>query len=171
MLFARSVAEAHLFMDLAGAEPGPRQHALVARGDLLVSTYRAQVQGREQRFEFDIPEPTPRGGLYGGAAPSRILGPGQFLAHADAIAASVPASPEGLTSTQKQEAQRRLAVALACLDEVMKFIPAGEDAVPERSFGTERERRWRADDPGRFSRVRLLAVSGAYRSIQRRMSA
>lgn len=171
MLFARSVAEAHLFMDLRGAEPGPRNHSLIARGDDLVATYRANVDGVEQRFEFDIPDPMPRGGMFGGPEPSRIIGPAEFLAHADAIASTVPGSPAGLSPAQKNEAARRLNVALACLDEVMKFIPPGQDSVPEGAFVSDADRALRAKEPGRYSRVRLLAVAGAYRGLVQQFNA
>jgi hypothetical protein len=171
MMFARSVAEAHLFMDLRGAEPGPRNHALIARGDDLVATYRPKIDGVEHRFEFDIPEPMPKGGMFGGPEPSKIIGPAEFLAHADAVASTVPGSADRLSPAQRNEASRRLGVALACLDEVMKFIPPGQDAVPESAFVSDRDRELRAKEPGRYSRVRLLAVAGAYRNLVQQFNA
>ena len=51
-----------------------------------------------------------------------------------------------------------LAVARAAVDEVVKFVPAGQDAVPEDEFWTPEGRAVRDAEPGRFRLERLLVV-------------
>jgi hypothetical protein len=165
MLTARSVEEAHLYMDLRGAEPGTRGHALVARGDELVSTYRCACHGEIRSFEFLVPKPFAQKGLYGDEAPSSIVGPGEFLAWADRMSKSVPANAGNLDKPRVEEARRRLRVAAECMEEVAKFVPPGHDRVPESSFQSETDQEMLATEPGRFQKDRLLAVAAAYRQL------
>jgi hypothetical protein len=167
MLVARSVEEAHLYMDLRGCDPGRREHALVARGGDLVSVYRCRCRNERRTFEFFVPHPTATG-LFGDEAPSTIIGPAEFLDHASRLAASFPAIPDGMSDDERREAARRLEEAAACLDEVLKFIPPDQASVPVSAFRTDAERRMFTDEPGRFSRARLRAVAAAYRSVRSR---
>ena len=146
LLTARSVEEAHLYMDLRGGDRQGREHALVSRDGALVSTYRCLCGGAPREFHFDIPNPT-ASGLYGGDAPSTLIDPGEFLDRADAFAR-----------------QNRLPEAAACLDEVLKFIPAGADAVPASAFRSETGRALYDHESGRFTRSRLVAVAETYRA-------
>lgn len=155
-------------MDLRGAEPGVRDHALISRGDELVSTYQCVCHGAVRRFEFVIPSPSARTGMYGDEAPSAIIGPGEFLQVADRLSRSVPANFGGLTAAQAEEARRRVLVAAACLDEIVKFIPGGASSVPAAAFVSETDHEMFAAEPGRFGKARLEAVAGAFRSMARR---
>lgn len=165
VLLARSVEEAHLYMDIRGAEPGARGHALIARGDDLVSTYTCVCHGAVRRFEFLIPTPTARVGMFGDEAPSVIIGPGEFLKVADGMSRSVPANVSGLTTAQVAEARRRVRIAAACLDEIVKFIPEGASSVPAAAFVSETDQEMFAAEPGRFGKSRLQAVAGVYREM------
>jgi hypothetical protein len=165
MLRARTVAEAHLYMDLRGAEPGPRGHRLEARGDALVSVYQARCEGTPQRFEFVIDEPEARHGLYGDEVASSIVGPGEFLAWSDLLSRAVPAEVDGLDRASRAEARRRMALAVACVEEILKFVPAGGDQVPEAAFRSDLDLAVRAAEPGRFRRERLEAVLTAWRRL------
>jgi hypothetical protein len=165
LLTARSVEEAHLYMDLRGAEPGMRGHRLVARGADLIAVYTAACHGEMRTFEFDVPKPVAARGLFGDEAPSTIIGPGEFLSVADRMSKSVPAVAEGLAPAQIEEARRRLRVAAACLDEIVKFVPAGHDRVPPSAFTSETDQEVYEREPGRFSKARLEAVAAAYRQM------
>jgi hypothetical protein len=58
-----------------------------------------------------------------------------------------------------------LAIARAAVEEVVKFIQPGQDAVPDDAFWTEDGRRVRDTEPGRFRLERLLVVRDAYRDL------
>jgi len=96
---------------------------------------------------------------FGGPEPSELLDAGQWLDVADRAAAEVPTDPA--------EASRVLAVARAAVDEVVKFVPAGQDAVPEDAFWTPEGQAVRDADAGRFRLDRLLAVRDRYDDLVR----
>jgi hypothetical protein len=52
--------------------------------------------------------------------------------------------------------------AIACLEEVLKWIPDGEERPPAWAFFTEDGLRFSREESGRFRRSRLLAVLAAY---------
>jgi len=172
---ARTSAEAHLYMDLhpcpCGEADFPRQHAVVAAGDDLASRYTGACPrcGAAREFLFRLPEQVlvPRAGevVYGGPEPSELFDPGEWLRIADAYATRVPASLAGLPAGRADRARRDLACAAAAVDEAMKFIPEGADAVPSSAFASERGSAVYATEPGRFRRSRLHAVADAYRSL------
>ena len=127
MLFARTNAEAHLYMDLHPCKCGEaqfeRDSALVENGDDLASVYEGACRGcgATRRVEFLLPDAMPRVGpglVYGGSEPSVIIDPGEFLLISDERARRVPASPDGLTEAARSRARRDIAIALACIEEV-----------------------------------------------------
>jgi hypothetical protein len=168
LLVARSVAEAHLYLDIRGCSRADRKSRLVARGDELVTIYECTCGDQPHKFEFSIPEPEARTGLYGDEAPSSLLGPGELLAWSDRVAQTVPAQPGALSPEQRDEARRRLETAAECVLEVLKFVPPGEERVPAAAFRSEADRAMQSLEPGRFSRLRLEAVREAYRQLAQR---
>jgi hypothetical protein len=174
---ARTNAEAHLYMDLHPCACGeirfPRASSVITtpEGD-LVSRYSGVCpqDGAEREFTFRLPErimaPPPDGMVaYGGPEPSELVDPGEWLSVADAYARSVPADTAALAADGLATARSMLLHAAAAVDEVLKFIPAGTDRVPEEAFVTDRGRAAHAKEPGRFRRPRLEAVRDTYRSI------
>ncbi|MCX4527827.1 MULTISPECIES: hypothetical protein [unclassified Streptomyces] len=159
MLRARSSSEAHLYMDLHPCECGgadfERRHHLEQHGDDLVAVYEGVCRncGRERRFEFvmavEIPPPPP---AYGGAEPSAIIDPGEFSDVADRYrrwaGTGVLNSPE----SERHKYRGAMASALAAVEEVLKFIPEGQDAVPASAFTSARGRARYEKDPEKFSR-------------------
>ena len=122
-------------------------------------------EGREYLFALapEIAAPD----AFGGATPSTIIDAGQYLAAAERAARQVrPGGPP----EDGASARASLARAIACLEEVMKWIPPGEDAVPASAFFTDEGRRIHSDEPNRFRRVRLAAVLAAYREMLLRAS-
>lgn len=169
---ARTNAEAHLYMaqqpcgcGALGFAGGHLNSAvIVAHGDLATRyTGRCAGCGAMRCFEFRLPEeplaPPRRGVQFGGAEPSRLLDPGEWMAIADDHAMRVPAS--GGTA----EGERANAVALAAIGEVLKFFPAGAEACPPEAFTSARGRAIYAAEPGRFRRVRLEAVRDTYAAL------
>ncbi|MDG4794485.1 hypothetical protein [Micromonospora sp. WMMD1082] len=167
---ARTNAEAHLYMDLhpcsCGETAFPRQSAVVALADGdLASRYTGACAGCGQDREFVFRLPATIGGTgngfhYGGDEPSQLLDPGEWLLVADAYAGQVPAEPAAGAAGQR--ARAALTRAVAALDEVGKFIPAGGGAVPPGAFTSDRGRQLHQREPGRFRRDRLTAVRDAY---------
>lgn len=165
---SRTNAEAHLYMDLHACSCGSTRFArhssvvALADGD-LASRYTGACEGcgEEREFVFRLP-PTPgaaSGFHYGGDEPSQLLDPGEWLLVADAYAGSVPAESTGEAG---QQARAALTRAVAALDEVAKFIPAGEHEIPDNAFASERGRLLHQREPGRFRRDRLEAVRATY---------
>jgi hypothetical protein len=163
----RSVAEAHLFLDLIGCDPKERHHRLEDWDDKLVAVYLCVLDGEPRTFWFESPEnPLIEG--FGGDEPSQIIDPGQFLLHANRLAKSVPGDPSDLDSSAHSIAAQRLDEAADSIDEVIKFIPEGEHKVPEDAFFTPLGKVTYMQEPGRFRRSRLEAVAQTYRSIANR---
>ncbi|MEU5770206.1 hypothetical protein ABZ782_30285 [Streptomyces asoensis] len=159
MLRARSSLEAHLYMDLHPCECGStdfdRRHRLEQRGEDIVAVYEGACRecGRNRNFAFlmadEIPPPPP---AFGGATPSEIIDPGEFAAVAADVSAR--AGLELLNSPEAEHHRQRGAVAyaVAAVEEVLKFIPAGQDAVPASAFTSEAGRARYEKDPGKFRR-------------------
>jgi hypothetical protein len=178
---ARTNAEAHLYMDLHPCACGefrfPRAGSVVTTPDgVLASRYAGTCpqDGTEREFLFRVPEriiPPPRDGVvaYGGPDPSALIDPGEWLSIADAYARGVPADTAAPAAdggaTAQATARAMLVHAIAAVEEVLKFVPAGADLVPEDAFVTDRGRAAHTREPGRFRRSRLEAVRDTYRSI------
>jgi hypothetical protein len=163
MFYARTNAEAHLFMDLTpcgcGDNAFERRSSVVERGDVLCSEYVGPCRtcGAIRTFVFELPEvmprPVPGKVVYGGDDPSRLLDPGEWMTIAEHRAKLVPATTQDL------------AVATAAVEEILKFIPPGGDRVPETAFVSDRGKAILAKEPGRFRKSRLEAVLATYRKL------
>jgi hypothetical protein len=122
----------------------------------LVSSYVGVCPGcgAGREFLFGLPDAEAAPGAFpdfGGPEASEILDAGQWLEIADRAAAD-----DGV------DADRRLALARAAVEEVVKFIPLGEHVVPDDAFWTDEGLRVRAEEPGRFRLERLLVVRDSY---------
>lgn len=170
MLLSRSTEESHLYMHLHPCECGEadfdwREHGIVPGETRFVSVYSGECDscGRSRVFEFALtPEPPPPAPALGGDAPSAIIDPGEFLQISQMVAATVPDDPATLDDDEFHGARDALAFALASLDEVLKFVPAGGDAVPAEAFRSEAGRRLYRESPERFTRERLVALRAEY---------
>ena len=139
---------------------------LVDLDGVLGRRYRGRCGrcGAAREFVFALPaRPTPpRPGeqvTFGPLdEPSRLFDAGQWLQIADmcAQAAATPGAPD-------DEILESLTVAIAAIDEVLKFLPPEADAVPLTAFWTQQGRAVVTQDEGRFRRGHLRAVRAAYR--------
>lgn len=162
-LYARTNAEAHLFMDLRPCGCGDlefdRQSAVIADGGTLCTRYAGPCRtcGAVRTFVFELPEtirPIRRDQVeFGGDEPSRLLDPGEWMEVADYFARLEPRTRDAFD------------LARAAVEEVLKLVPAGADQVPDEAFRTERGRAVRDADPGRFRRAALEASLGSYRDL------
>jgi hypothetical protein len=103
--------------------------------------------------------------LFGAEEPSELLDAGEWLYVADVCAQAAAGGPgresgSGLTD----EARESLIVAVAAMDEVLKFISEGRDEVPRAGFWSDRGRTLRQTEPGRFRRHPLLTMRNTYRA-------
>ena len=167
---ARSRDEAHLFLDLqpcdaCGSVDTTWEHGLVTVEGVLTSRYAGACAGcgaaREHLFGLPEREVVPKGyPTFGGPEPSELLDAGEWLWVADLTARAV-------TSDDPAESRRVLAIAMAAVEEVMKFIPPGAEEVPARAFWSDLGRRERDAEPARFTLDRLLATRRNYREQMR----
>ncbi|MFF0341133.1 hypothetical protein [Kribbella sp. NPDC004875] len=161
---ARTRDEAQLYLELhpcpdCGETDAPWEQALVEIEGELASSWFAVCPGcaAEREYLFGLPaRETPAQGwpTFGGPEPSEVLDAGQWLDVADRASADVPTDPA--------EAGKVLAVAQAAVTEVIKFVPAGADAVPADEFWTPEGLAVREVDPGRFRLERLLIARDLY---------
>lgn len=166
---ARTRDEALLYLELTpcqdcGSTEAPWEQALIEVDGELASCYAGVCAGcgAEREYWFGLPpRETPADGwpTFGGGEPSELLDAGQWLAVADRAAGSVP--------SDAQEAGRVLSVARAAVEEVLKFIPPGHDAVPDDEFWTPDGRQVHDAEPGRFRLDRLLVVRDTYQELGR----
>lgn len=166
---SRTTAEAHLYLELHGCECGEPAFApesaivVLADGD-LGQRYSGTCPGcgAEREFVFRLPQeptlPSSSGFAFGGAQPSELIDPGEWLLVADSYAKQAPGAVGEITGEQAQRAAVLLERAVAALDEVLKFVPDAADEVPPVAFFTVRGRDLHRRTPGRFRRDRLVAV-------------
>jgi WD40 repeat protein len=166
----RSVAEAHLYLDIRGCEPGRRGHRLETIDGELVAVYECRCAGVQQRFQFKVLDDPLGVEGFGGDEPSRILGPGELLLHANELASRMPGSPAGLDVPQIRAGHQLVRRAAACVREVLKFVPAGEEDVPSSAFTSTRGKEAYLASVGRFSQGRLEAVARAYEGVAARFA-
>ncbi|WP_326820138.1 hypothetical protein [Streptosporangium sp. NBC_01756] len=169
---ARSRDEAHLYLDLhpcgCGSADTTWESALANAGGEPVSWYTGVCPGcgTEREFLFGLPErevASVRFPAFGGPEPSQLLDAGEWLWVADLTAGNVPVGEPG-------EALQALTIAMAAIEEVMKFVSPGQEEVSDGGFWSERGQRVRAAAPGRFRLNRLLVVRNTYRDLAARQA-
>ncbi|MCO5968733.1 hypothetical protein [Actinoallomurus soli] len=163
---ARTRDEAHLYLDLhpcevCGSVETTWRHGIVLAEGTPVGRYAGTCAGcgnaREHLFGLPEHEVVPVGyPTFGGPEPSRLLDAGEWLWVADLTSRNAPADDPA-------EERRALAIAVAAVDEIVKFLGPGDEAVPERAFWSRRGRRERDAEPARFTRDRLRALREDYR--------
>ncbi|GGV05348.1 hypothetical protein GCM10010260_48130 [Streptomyces filipinensis] len=159
MLTARSSSEAHLYMDLhpcaCGSGDFERRHRLEQHGNDLVAVYEGVCRkcGENRRFVFrmaeEIPPPPP---AFGGPEPSQIIDPGEFAEVAFRISESAGVRLLNTPESEHHKLRGAVAYSVAAFEEILKFIPPGQDAVPAEAFTSERGRACYQRDPGKFAR-------------------
>ncbi|MGW7481591.1 hypothetical protein ACWGH8_23680 [Nonomuraea muscovyensis] len=164
---ARTRDEAHLYLDLhpcvCGSVETTWETTLTQSRGELVSRYSGGCAdcGRLREFLFALPERETLTGefpTFGGSEPSQLLDAGEWLWVADLTAGNVPADDPAA-------ARQALTIATAAVEEVVKFVPPGQDEVPDEAFWSAQGRGVRAAEPGRFALDRLLVVRDTYRDL------
>lgn len=155
-LSARSIAEEHLYIRLHPCRCGQQvdvstlAHASAIASDrTIISVFSGKCAacGSSLRYEFEVPDDAPRGRVsLGGAVPSAIIDPGTFY-----------------IASEQCAQQGDLELAIACLQEVLKFIPPGEDKVPASCFRGAASARVALERPEQFTRRVIEARIAALR--------
>ena len=86
---------------------------------------------------------------------------GELLARATTLAEQVPPDPAALPAEARARAAVLLRDAIACLDAVLRDVPAGADRVPDAVFRTAAGRAMRDRRPGAFDVTMLQAQRDA----------
>ena len=126
--------------------------------------------GADREYTFRLPQrpllpPPGTPVLFGGDDPSQLLDAGEWLRVADMCARSaVPVSRDDGQARFDAAGAQALAVAVAAMEEVLKFLPAGRDEAPDDAFWSEAGQQVRDREPGRFDRDRLDVVRRSYRT-------
>jgi len=161
---ARSSLECQLYMALhpcaCGEVRAPAGHRLVSGEAGLVAIYKSPCAGcgAPRSFAFALDDEIVPLDAYGGARPSTIIDAGEWLAVADAHAQARPVDAHHLDR------------AVAALDEALKLIPAGHDAVPEASLASSAGQLAYAREPARFRRARIEALRNMYRAMRAQLA-
>jgi hypothetical protein len=149
-----------------------RQSAVLVGPDGMLHRYTGACPacGRTREFLFRLPEqtlmPGPGPVRFGGDQPSELMDAGTWLWLSDYFANRHPADLAGASPDQRAQAARDLGYALAALDEVAKFIPAGQSQVPESAVWTSRGRDLFDRERYRFRTSALSATAETYRGLR-----
>ncbi|MFL1376279.1 MULTISPECIES: hypothetical protein [unclassified Nocardiopsis] len=162
MLEARSIAEAHLYLELHVCETcnlrwAGLQHGLRIVDGRPVAVYSGSCPscGVQRQWEFLMPrEPLPPGPL-GGGEPSTIIDPGEFHAASDMYFNLARDAVEEAVPGDYEKVVILLQRAIYALYEVPKFIPPAEDRVPSDLIVSEIGRASYMRNPDRFIRDRI----------------
>lgn len=173
-LATRSSEESRLFLELqpcAGCG-GPALEVVAQwlgedADGVLVSGYQTRCARCDAaaEFEFTVPVDPPAPPWFGGSEPSQLIDAGQFCAVARDLAAAVPADPAHCPPGERADAREAMALAVAALAEVGKFLPADGDEVPPAAFFTPAGRAEYGADPTQFTRRRLTVLDRRYQQV------
>jgi hypothetical protein len=162
---ARTRDEVLLYLDLhpcpdCGTAETSWEDGITQLDGELVIRYAGSCPGcdAEREYLFGMPQRETPGAFpnFGGPEASELLDAGQWLAVSDYAASSVAVDDRSVA------AQEVMAIARAAVEEVVKFVPPGEDVVPDDAFWTDDGQAVRAAEPGRFRLERLLVVRDSY---------
>jgi hypothetical protein len=172
-LYARTFDEAHLYMDLRPCECGEsdfdRESVLSTAGGSRTMTYRGSCAGcgRQREFAFRLADRRSAAdgdSRYGdGAAPSRLLDAGEWVAVSDFMAATarsmLPADGgfDGYGDEELIGIHELLSSAAAATQESAKFLPAGAERVPDTAIWSDSGRLLLDVYPDRLTRDNLAA--------------
>ncbi len=156
MLTARSAWECVVYVGQAASACGQRgfeldEHTVREVDGREIWEYQGHCDacGEQRRFEFAAPsQPAPPYPEFGGAEPSQLLAAADFVAIGERAAAAVPADPDGLSAAEVADGQEAIAIAVAAIEEALKFGRAG------------------AASDGGLDRAELEALLAAYREVQ-----
>jgi hypothetical protein len=177
---ARSMAEADLYVSM---QPCPNcastgqtvqgstvETVATVDGEqvwLLTARCPQCAEFHEYRFRFPAEPATPVDGhqRFGGDEPSELFDAGQWLLVADAMLEDVPEHPGELAPARRRALRDRVDVAVAAVEEALKFLPEGGNAVSPFAFWSEPGYRLFSSQPWMFERDELASLLAEYQRI------
>ena len=143
VLPCRSVPEAHLAMDWLNW-PAVRDHRVIDIDGQLAAEYTVTMDGEPHTLRFAFPSDSLNEELDGGTGrPSSLIRPGMFWHMADRLTRIPDAKTEPMMMS--------LLCAARCFNEVLRSIPAGQQALNPGVDGPL-ERAFRRLQPGALTR-------------------
>jgi hypothetical protein len=105
--------------------------------------------------------------LFGRDDRSQLIDAGEWLLVAELCARRTGTVTSGTDREPllDDEARQSLAIAVRAMDEVLKFLPDGQDSVPDSAFWSRRGRELHDREPGRFRRPRLQIIRDTYQDV------
>ncbi|UWZ34609.1 hypothetical protein Drose_25730 [Dactylosporangium roseum] len=168
---ARSAWECQLFLTLADCPAcggvGLSMTEFTAGREILTYTARCATCAQPRTFRFrPSDEPEPVYPAFGGAGPSQIIDAGQFLDIAERSADLVPADPAEFDEAHVavdppmtlDDAYEQLTIAVAAVEEALKFVPAGAARIPRSALWAASSLARYDQEPEIFERDVLDAV-------------
>jgi hypothetical protein len=180
-LRARTIVEAHLYLDLLRADGGlgpddpgdPDGWTTLVEGPTSWTLRADGAGGRFAPFGItiayaDLAEAR-RTGVRFGPGRSTLIDAGQWLEMAEvyveqAVEAEL-AAVDDRDAELREEALLAWRFAVDVAGEVLRFLPDGAAELPGSAFWTERSRQTRRVDPGRFTRAALEHRVRTYRQL------
>ncbi|MGI5493445.1 hypothetical protein [Microtetraspora malaysiensis] len=165
---ARSLVEAHVYLDLAAGPGGGRaaEHAVLSEEE---DGWRVTLDNAEVFVPYVAEAEARREDLTFGSGISELIDPGQWVLIAGTYArraleaalffAADPSSDErymGIVADWR--------FAADAVVEALKFVPDDADTLPEASFWTESGREAHEREPARFTRVRMESDLAYYQA-------
>jgi hypothetical protein len=165
----RTILESHIYMELRPCVCGTRDltitsSELIGGGDggfIRRHVGRCPACEASREFVFGLPDNAVIGGVswemyFGGDAPSQLIDAGEWMEIAERVARSIHSRPDP-DPVALRDQREALTVAVAAVNEALKFIPDGVDEVPDDAFWTDLGRAKQHELYGRFRRFRLQA--------------
>jgi hypothetical protein len=182
MLRARTIVEAHLYLDLLRSDgrlgeedPGdPDGWTSLTEGPVSWTLLADGAGGRFEPFGItiayrDLAEAR-RTGIRFGTRTSTLIDAGQWAELGEAFAEqAIEAGLAAAGDGGREELDEALAAwdfAIDVAGEALRFLPDGADTLPDAAFWTDRGRALREDDPGRFTRDALEHQVRTYRAMR-----
>ena len=141
----RTPAEMALVLEVLGHNPlvGDAEDE---GGGVVVWRPALEPRGAEA-LRFRIEDRAAAGELGPGTSP--VLDPADFRGHAEDLVRSVPASPDRLGALYLERVCERLALAVACREQLRRFLAEGQRAIPAEHFHDE------PSEPDAFERAAI----------------
>lgn len=182
-LRARTIVEAHIYLDLLRADgllgdpdPGdPDDWTTLVEGPQAWTLHADGAGGAFEPFDItiayqDLAEAR-RTGVQFGSRVSTLIDAAQWqelgAEYAEqAIEAGLTAAGEPGDRALLEEALLSWQFAIDVAAEALRFLPDGADELPATAFWSPRGQRARAADPGRFTRAALTRQVDTYRQLR-----
>jgi hypothetical protein len=160
---ARSLVEAHFFLDARGFERQERYQWKEVQGNDTLWVFMGKGPGgRQERLEFLLATEMPAAqDGYFGAGPSPLLGPVELLQRAGAMIRSSSGTPLGLPPDELARATSAAEMAYILVMEALRHY-GSDDMPPPSSLHTDEERQALAREPARFQRGRVEELARSY---------